>query len=66
MSKTRIIALCLLGLAFIDLSSIFMDENYRRRDDEPVKYQSSNNFSYQNYSVVSTASLSPSPSIEST
>lgn len=54
MNKTQIIALSLLGLVLFDLSSIFFDENYRKRDDEPIKYQI---FNIQTYSsVMSTAS----------
>jgi hypothetical protein len=54
MNKTQIIALSLLGLVLFDLSSIFFDENHRKLDDEPVKFQL---FNIQTYSsVMSTAS----------
>lgn len=60
--NNRIIAVCLLGMILIDLSSVFWDEYYKRRDDEPVKYQLSNNFTSQTYTSLATGTASPSPS----
>jgi len=53
MNKTKIIAFCLLGLVLIDVSSVYWDEYYKKRDDEPVNNQL---FKVQSFTTIGTAS----------
>lgn len=64
MKKEKIISLCLLGLVFLDLSTIFFDENYKKRDDEPVKNKMFNiQLGSSTSASVSTGTISPSEEI---
>jgi hypothetical protein len=72
-NKNDMVALCLLGLLMFSILSIFLDEDHKKYDDEPVKNQISNtqtNTRDASYGVTGQAgtsvsgSVSPSPSPE--
>ena len=72
MNKLKLIAFCLLGLIFVDIVSVLLDVNYRRRDDEPVKNQifniqlSTSDTASGATGTTGATSPSPSSSLEAT